>query len=193
MALPTGPIPLVAVDEIIEESWGDSVAQSLNNINQLVTWKSWNPAPGAEFFADNDGLMGTWFQVGAPDPTELVVPDWARQAFVTYTLSGVIYDPPGTSTRTSYLLQAEFGTLQGRKVRFSGQGGWFGMAWTDQFLDIEDVAGDRHIRIKAQRLEGTTGDAGPPMVEASRWKFYDQSDIGVQITYYPPVDFYPAL
>ena len=58
------------------------------------------------------------------------------------------------------------------------------MSWTDQFLTIEDAVGDRHIRIKAQRLEGSGDDT---------WKFFDQSDIGVDIRYYNPIDLYPGL
>ena len=43
MALPTGPIPRVAFEEIIEEDWGDSVAQSLNNIAESHDWLIWSP------------------------------------------------------------------------------------------------------------------------------------------------------
>ena len=184
MALPSGPIPLVATGEIIEETWGDSVAQSLNNLAQHNTWAVWNPGSGDEFLADTAGLMTNWFTVGGATPTDLFIPDWAEQAFVTYTITGVQYRPTSPGHNISYLLQAQFGPLEGRLVRFTGQGGWFGMSWADQFLSIEDAVGDRHIRIKAQRLEGSGSDS---------WAFFDQSDIGVDIRYYNPIDLYPGL
>lgn len=190
MALPTGPIPRVAVDEIIEEAWGDSVAQSLNNLKEGTTWATWSPAAGVEYDAETAGVMTTWFTFGAGD-IEFQIPDWATQAFVLYSISGVAYGPvvsgpaePGH--RITYLLRAEFGTIQGRQVRFTGQGGWFGLTWADQFLDIEDIdTGDRVIRIKAQRIEGSTTDT---------WTLFDQSDMAVQILYYGnAIDWYPGL
>ena len=184
MALPTGPIPRVAFDEIIEEPWGDSVGQSINNLYEAFTWATWNPAGGTEHLAETGGVMGTWFTLGGPAPIEFQVPDWALQAYVVYSLSGVQYLPTSAG-RTSYLLQAQFGTLNGRQVRYSGQGGWFGMTWADQFTDIEAItSGDRLIRIRAQRVEGTGTE---------RWRFFDQSDIAVSITYHGAIDFYPGL
>ena len=184
MALPTGPIPRVALDEIIEESWGDSVAQSLNNLREATTWAVWNPAGGTEHLAETGGVMATWFTLGGTTAIEFQIPDWANQAFVAYSLAGVQYLPTSAS-RTSYLLQAQFGTINGRQVRYSGQGGWFGMSWADQFTDIEAIAsGDRVIRIRAQRVEGTGTD---------RWRFFDQSDIAVHVSYFPSVNFYPSL
>ena len=122
--------------------------------------------------------------MGPPRPTSFI-PDWAEQAFVTYTITGVQYRPTSPGHNISYLLQAEFGPLEGRLVRFTGQGGWFGLSWTDKFITIEDIGGEeRHIRIKAQRLEGSGSDS---------WAFFDQSDIGVDIRYYNPIDLYPGL
>ena len=79
------------------------------------------------------------------------------QAFVLYSLSGVTDSAPPTS----YLLQAQFGTLNGRQVRYSGQGGWFGMTWADQFTDIEAItSGDRLIRIRANGSKAPAATGG---------------------------------
>lgn len=195
MPLPTGPIPRVAVGEIIEENWGDSVAQSLNNLTEMIVWRTWSPATGDEYFADNDGLMTQWFAFGAggTDPLDFYVPTWARDALVTVTIAGIQYDPPGATARTSYLMQTRLGGLTGKLIRYSGQGGWFGTTWSDRFLDIEDVVGDRILKVFAQRLEGSAGSAGPPAVEASRWNLSPESDVAVSIIYSGGIRFYPDL
>ena len=186
MPLPTGPIPLVAVGEIIEEDWGDSVAQSLNNLTEQHDWVTWQPATGVNYDATGTtGGMVAWFTVGGGTPTQIYVPEWATKAYVQYQICGVRYEPTTASNRVSYMLQASFGALTGRFVRFTGQGGWFGMSWGDEFLDVEDIAGgDRSIQIKAQRLEGSSTD---------HWRLFDQSDVAVSVVFKQAIHAYPGL
>jgi len=182
MALPTGPIDRVAVGDIIEEDWGDSVAQSLNNVTEMQTWTTWSPPGGTTIDAEGAGVMSTWFTVGGSSPTDFVVPDWATDAWVTIDINGIVYST-GT-TRTSYLLQLQFGTITGRNIRVTGQGGWFTATWSSRFATIEDIAGTtRNIRVNAQQLEGGS----------TRWRLSDQSDVAVAVTYGTPVHSYPGL
>ena len=180
MALPTGPIPKVAYGDIIEESWGDSVAQSLNNLTQLADWVTWSPTTGEVHKAETGGVMGVWFTVGGDTPKEVLVPDWAQTALVTYSITGVQQDPEGAG-RVTYLLQGQVGPEEGRTVRLSGRGGWFGMSWADN-LNVNPIEGDRTIRIKAQRLEGTGTEC---------WKFFDQSDIAVWLVFSGAIRIWP--
>lgn len=186
MALRTGPIPRVAYDEIIAEEWGDSVAQSLNNLYELSDYVVWSPATGTTYDAvDSIGGMVEWFVLGGATPHQVTVPDWATDAYAHFQICGVRYEPTTASNRVSYMLQAKIGSLEGRMVRFSGQGGWFGMSWSSTFHDIDDIAGgDRSIQIKAQKLEGSGTD---------RWRLFDQSDVAVWIVFKQAVQFYPGL
>src|SRR5262245_26264474 len=103
MALPTGPIPLVAEGEIIEESWGDSVAQSLNNLTELTDYITWKPDSGATFDATGSiGGMVDWFTVGASTPKQVTVPDWATSAFAFFQLTGIRYQPTSPANRITY-------------------------------------------------------------------------------------------
>lgn len=186
MALPTGPIPLVAFDEPIEESWGDSVAQSMNNLTELSDYRVWSPATGDHYDAvDTIGGMVDWFTVGGATAQQVTVPEWATNAYAHFQITGVRYQPTDASPRLSYLLQAQIGSLAGRQVRFSGQPGWFGMSWSSEFPDIEDIAGgDRSVKIRAQKLEGDDGET---------WRLFDQSDVAVWIIFRQAIHFYPGL
>lgn len=186
MPLPTDPIPLVAVGDIIEEDWGDSVAQSLNNLTEQTDFLTWKPASGVNF--DATGTIGgpvLWFTVGGGTPEQLYVPQWATTAYVHYQICGVRHQPTD-APRTSYLLQAHLGSLTGRGVRFSGQGGWFGMSWADEFTAIEDIAGgDRSIKIYAQKIEPATG--------TDQWRLFDQSDVAVSVVFKQAIRDYSGL
>src|SRR5262245_17844903 len=117
MPLPTGPIPLVAEGEIIEESWGDSVAQSLNNLTELTDYITWKPASGVTYDATGSiGGMVDWFTIGGGTPKQLMVPTWATSAYIHYQICGVTYQPTDATPRISYLLEAHVGTLTGRGV-----------------------------------------------------------------------------
>src|SRR5262245_7614566 len=189
MALPTGPIPRVAYDEIIAEEWGDSVAQSLNNLNQMHEWVVWSPASGTSFLAETGGLMVNWFTVGGDsDPSIVTVPDWATRALVTYQINAVVQDPTSAG-RVSYLMRGRVGTTAGlgRPVRFSGRAGYFQCAWSDD-INVDPLDGDRTIKIQAQRIEGTGSE---------RWKLFDESDVAVHLIFRNagggPANWYPGL
>lgn len=175
MALPTEPIPLVALDDILEVSWGNGVAQSLNNLTQLTDYVTWKPASGVNYDADIGGTgMPTWFTIGGGTPTQIFVPDWATSAYAHFQICGVQYNPTSAS-RVSMLLQGQIGSITGRQIRYSGQGGWFGLSWGSEFPSIETIAGgDRSIKINAVRVEGTGSD---------RWRLYDQSDVAVWVVF----------
>lgn len=182
MALPTGPIPRVAVGDIIEEDWGDSVAQSANNLTEQFRWTTWSPPAGTTIDAEGAGIMSTWFTVGGGTPEDFVVPDWATDCWVTIDINGITYNT-GT-TRTSYLLQLQFGTITGRNIRLTGQAGWFTATWSSRFATIEDIASStRNIKVNAQWLEGAS----------TKWRLSDQSDVAVSVTYSTPVHSYPGL
>jgi hypothetical protein len=186
MPLPTGPIPLVAVGEIIEEDWGDSVAQSLNNLTEQHDFLTWKPASGVTY--DATGTVGgsvAWFTVGGGTPEQLYVPTWATTAYVQYQVCGIQYQPVDSTPRISYLLNAHLGSLTGRGVRFTGQGGWFGMSWADEFTAVEDIAGgDRSIKIYAQKIEGDSGEV---------WRLTDQSDVAISVVFKQAIHTYPGL
>lgn len=192
MPLPTGPIPLVAVGDIIQEDWGDSVAQSLNNLTEQTDYLTWSPAAGVNYDATNtSGGSVLWFTVGGGTPEQLYVPSWATHAYVHYQICGVRYEPTTASNRVSYMLQANIGSLNGRFVRFSGQGGWFGMSWSDEFPDIEDIAGgDRSIKIHAQRIEA---GGATPGTGTDHWRLFDQSDVAVWVIFKQAINPYPGL
>jgi hypothetical protein len=192
MALPTGPIPLVAFDEPIEESWGDSVAQSLNNLTQLSDYVVWKPDSGVTFDATGSiGGMVDWFTVGGATPKQVTVPTWAEKpgssAYAHFQICGIQYEPsPPSASPVSYLLEAKIGSITSRSVRFSGQAGWFGVQWSSEFLNIEDIAGgDRSIKIRAQKVGPATG--------TDKWRLFDQSDVAVWIIFRQPIQFYSGL
>lgn len=186
MVLKTGPVPRVATGEIIEENWGDSVAQSLNNLTELTDYVVWSPAGGDNYDADKDGLMTQWFVMGGATPEQLYVPEWATNAFADIQICGVQNQPTGGG-RTGYLLQLRIGSLVGRQVRYSGQAGWFGLGWGSSFANIEDIAGgDRSVKVFAQRIENTGG-------ADDRWRLNDQGDVAVRFMFTQAVDWYPGL
>ena len=96
MALPTGPIPRVALDEIIEENWGDWVAQSLNNLAQRRDASNWKPT--ADINAPTASTMTVWFNFGGGAGTDITVPDWAQNAYARMEINGVedLGTPNGT-------------------------------------------------------------------------------------------------
>ena len=87
MALPTGPIPRVAVGEIIEEDWGDSVAQSLNNQAQMFDQMLWTPPSSIEA-TDSTTTWENWFRVGG-STAEILVPDWAHHLIARVEINGI--------------------------------------------------------------------------------------------------------
>jgi hypothetical protein len=175
MALPTDPIDLVALDDIIEVSWGNSVAQSLNNLTEQSDYVTWKPASGVNYDADIGGTgMPTWFTIGGGTPEQIFVPDWATSAYAHFQICGVQYNPT-TAGRTTYLLEAQIGSIHGRSVKYSGQPGWFGLSWGSEFAAIDTIAGgDRSVKINAVRTEGTGSE---------RWRLFDQSDVAVWIIF----------
>jgi hypothetical protein len=151
MALPTGPIPLVAFDEIIEESWGDAVAQSLNNLNQSFDRLLWKPT--AEMLATTSSTTWTqWFRIGGPTG-EITVPDWANKVIVGVGINGIRATGTGDTT---YLLAIQVGPEQGRSIRQTNTvapGGWFGVAWAD-LINCSAIEGDRSVKVLAMRTAG---------------------------------------
>src|SRR5262245_58339980 len=109
MALPTGPIDLVAYDDLIEVSWGNSVAQSLNHLHERKDSGTWKPT--AEIQAPTSGTMTTWFNYGGGTGADLTIPDWATIATMRMELNGV--RNLGTPNAT-YDFQMFMGTIGGR-------------------------------------------------------------------------------
>lgn len=194
MALPTGPIPRVAFEEYIEEAWGDSVAQSLNNLAEASTQKLWTPdgiytAPNSY---SSTGDLDVWFRVGGPT-FEITVPVWATRAVVNVQLNGLSLTGVGDS---SYDVQVQIGSTTGRRIRRTARQvnslvnpddrEWFGLNWTD-FLNVTDEVGDRAIRILAglYRSWGTE----------RRWVADNYSDVGVFVAFAAAdaINFYPDL
>ena len=141
MALPTGPIPLVAFDTIIEESWGDSVAQSLNNLNQRRSWGEWHPS--GEDLAPTASLMTLWWRFGGSAAVDLDVPDWATVAYVRVEMNGVYHTD---TDRSTYLLQLHIGPLTGR-IRHTGHAGYFAVSWATKLFAIQTATGDRRLSL----------------------------------------------
>jgi hypothetical protein len=200
MALPTGPIPRVAFDEIIEEDWGDSVAQSLNNLKQAYEHIIWTP--DTQYVAPNSysstGDLAVWFRVGGSS-AEVTVPDWATRAIVRVDLNGVGLVGGGSGSTDivhgTYDVQVQIGSVAGRRIRqtihqvgtipLASDRDWWGVHWTD-YLNVDPVAGDRAVRILAGWYRDPTVD--------QRWQIDGWSDIGVFITYTAAaINFYPGL
>jgi hypothetical protein len=177
MALPTGPITRPAFDEVIEEAFGDSVAQSLNNITQLTDQILWNPPGGFTDDAETAGTMSLWFPVGGATPSTITVPDWASKVFVRFELNGVHF----VGANCTYKLQGQIGPTVGRSVRFTGQAGWFQCAWSDS-INVSSLEGDRTVKINAQRVDPTSG--------TMHWQIDDQADIAVWMIFGTPVHEY---
>jgi hypothetical protein len=165
MPLPTGPIPLVAYDEIIEESWGDEVAQSLNNLNQAHARVEWTPP--SEVLAPTGSTLAHWFTI----PPEITVPDWANHVTVTVQINGVHDTGAGND---SYLLSAHVGPIEGRAIRMTAPVvvGWFPMNWGD-YLPCSTAEGDRTIKIWAARIGGS-----------DRWAIDGSTDVFVGLYFH---------
>lgn len=184
MALPTGPISRVAYDEIIAEEWGDSVAQSLNNLSQFLDQAVWPVPTGSEFLAPiGPGAVPPWFVVGGDtDPDLITVPDWAHHVLARWELNGVQLQPASPS-QTSYILQGQVGPAdgRGRVRRFTGRSGYFHLTWTD-YMPCDALAGDRTLKVFSERTEGS-----------GQFKINAESDISVQLMFQGAVDWYPGL
>jgi len=183
MALPTGPIPRVAYDEIIAEEWGDSVAQSLDNLAQFMDQAVWPVDSGTEYLATAGTVTTQWFVVGgATDPDEITVPDWAHHVLARWELNGVQLQPASPS-QTSYILQGQVGPAdgRGRVRRFTGRAGYFHLTWTD-YMPCDALSGDRTLKVFAERVEGS-----------GQFKINDQSDVSVQLLFQGAVGWYPGL
>lgn len=181
MALPTGPIPRVALDEIIEENWGDSVAQSLNNLAQRRDASNWKPT--ADINAPTASTMTVWFNFGGGAGTDITVPDWAQNAYARMEINGVedLGSPNGT-----YDLQLFIGTTGGRIIRqtATSDDGFFPIGWTDR-IDVSDLAGARKLIVKVAKVSGAA--------IAANWKISTNSDIAFDIEYSGAIDFYPGI
>lgn len=197
MALKTGPIPRVAFDQIIEEDWGDSVAQSLNNASEMHDQIFWNPAIGEEYLApttySTTGDLAQWFIVGGSTPATLWVPDWATRAVTRVDLNGIRCAAQGEGT---FDVQVQIGTVtSGRRVRRTirqtdaytnaDEADWAGLSWTDN-LDVSSINGaDRNVRILAGWYRNPGTD--------KRWVIDRWSDVAVTVIFTPAVKFYDSL
>lgn len=196
MALKTGPIPRVAFDQIIEEDYGDSVAQSLNNMSEMHDQVFWTPdtdylAPTTYAAPPTD--LAVWFTVGGSSPHTIWVPDWATRALTRVDLNGIRCQAIGEGT---FDVQVQLGTVtSGRRVRRTGrqhdsytnadEADWFGVSWTDN-IDVTTIAGaDRNVRILAGWYRNPGTD--------KRWIVDQWSDVAVSIIYTPAIKFYGDL
>lgn len=180
MALPTGPIPRVAFDEIIEEPWGDSVAQSINNMSQM--FEQLIGAPDAETDATESTTTFTnWFRFGGASG-EILVPDWAHHLLAKVEIHGVRDE--GGGTPTTYDMRVVVGTVEGRVIRqcASAPAGHFSAQWTDWLaLDAGDE-GTQGVWVQVKRVSGT-----------SHWTIDTDSDVGLFVTFLGAPGWYPAL
>lgn len=156
-ALPSGPIPLVAYDAIIEEGWGDSVAQSLNNLTERKGWLTYTPGDAgtpSTINAPTSGAMTTWMEV-----TDLFVPDWATIALVHNEIAS-IHD--GSGGPNSYDVELSIGGLtdvagQTRITRHTAPvaaGLWFTVVWAC-LIDVSTLSGYQPVQILARRVAGS--------------------------------------
>jgi hypothetical protein len=150
--LPTGPIPQVAYDQIIEEGWGDSVAQSLNNLED-VGWLTW-PAPGSgttSIPAPSSSSMAPWLEPGT-----LFIPDWVTTDSLIRTVAESIVE--GSSGPNTYELQLSIGGItSGRVCRVTapvGSGLWFNVEFSC-LIDVTTLSGDQDVVILARRVSGS--------------------------------------
>ena len=179
MSFPTGPIPRVAYDEIIAEEWGDSVAQSLNNLrerNQRMLW-----IPDTEYLASTSAApalpsaLATWFRVGGSGTT-ITVPDWAEHAQMSIGINGIRQ----TASSPTYAMQVQVGTQVGRRIRLSGRSDWFSASWTDY---VPVTGGDTvGVWVNASRLGGT-----------GQFAVDNVSDIAIVFLFDTAIQWYPGL
>ena len=156
MALPTGPIPRVAFDEIIEEDWGDRVAQSLNNLTRAADCIDlWTRRAAPRHRRHSTTMMTPWFRVGGGTPT-ITVPDWATSRSSPTDLPASSTIRPPSPAATSYLLQADVGPIQGRLIRrHRPAAAGSACQWTDQYPRRRGRSkADRSIRVEANAVEG---------------------------------------
>lgn len=181
MALPTGPIPRVAVGEIIEENWGDSVAQSLNNLGERRDAGNWNPE--TTYDTTTGATMSTWFNFGGSTATDLVIPDWATIATIRIEINGVVNSGTPNST---YDLQMYIGTEGGRIIRMTAtsDSGYFPIGWTDRFADLP-APGDRLLKVQVAKVSG----ASP----SGHWTIGTTADVYFDALYGGAIGWYPGL
>ena len=168
MALPTGPIDLVAFDDLIEVAWGNSVAQSLNNLKERREQQVW--APPSEILAPATAApalpaeLPNWFRMGGASPLDITIPDWATTVIATVLLNGA-RDP---TDNTAYAVQVKLGTEFGRRIRQTGRNGYFGVIWGSEF-NVAGIAGDTvGVWIGAGRLSGS-----------GQWRVDGDSDVAI--------------
>jgi hypothetical protein len=179
MSLPTGPIPRVAFDEIIEENWGDSVAQSLNNLAQRTDYLEWSPT--AEMLATTSTTTWTqWFRVGGTTG-EITVPDWATHVVIQLHISGIRATVSGNTT---YLVTVDVGPTRGRNMRQTNSvapGGWFSYIWND-VVPCSSIEGDRGVKVMMMRV-----GAG------NQWAVDTDSRVFLQMTFLGAIGWYPGI
>lgn len=178
MALPTGPIPRVAYDEIIEENWGDSVAQSLNNLTEGTDFIDWTPT--AEMLATTSTTTWTqWFRVGGAS-ADITVPDWAHHVIINLHISGIRATVSGNTT---YLITVDVGPTRGRLMRQTNSvapGGWFSYQWNDH-IPCSSIEGDRGVKVMAMKVSG------------NQWAVDTDSRVFLQMTFLGAIDWYPGI
>jgi len=151
--LPTGPIPTVAYDQIIEEGWGDSVAQSLNNLGEasFLTWPDPGSGGSTSIAAPTTSTMSVWLE-----PGNLYIPDWtASDAFIQTSVESVV---EGSSGPNTYELQLSIGGVtSGRVCRYTApvaSGQWFTVIWSC-LIPVSALTGMQAVQILARRVSGT--------------------------------------
>jgi hypothetical protein len=178
--LPTDPIPQVAYGAIIEEGWGDSVAQSLNNLNQIsfLTWPADPPAGSSTPTATPTATsMSTWLEVG-----QLNVPDWlAADALIQTSIEAVV---EGTGGPNTYDLDLSVGGItSGRISRLTApvaSGQWFTVVFSC-LIPIQTLTGWQDVEILAHRVSGS-----------GVWTATAETAVAVIPHYRDPVGWYGA-
>lgn len=151
-ALPYAPIPTVAYDAIIEEGWGDSVAQSLNNVNEAEQWLTYPDESGTSI--DIDAPTASTFSVWL-SPGQLYIPDWAALTIVNTELASITEKTGGPNTLE---LQLSIGGIVSDKLCRTtapvGAGQWFSVFWACR-IDVSTLTGLQDVQIFARRISGS--------------------------------------
>jgi hypothetical protein len=159
-ALPVSPIPMVAYNGIIEEGWGDSVAQSLNNLSERKGWLTFTPGDAGTSTtipAPTSASMTPWITI--PAGNGIFVPDWATVALVHNEIAAVHEGSGGPNT---YDLQLAIGGATGvdglsRIVRQTSPVGanlWFPVVWSC-LIDVSALSSYQSVEILARRVAGS--------------------------------------
>lgn len=176
--LPTGPIPTVAYDAIIEEGWGDSVAQSLNNLGQGETFLTWPDDTGSE--PDHAAPTSSSFSVWFTPSQQLFVPQWAGISFFQVSLESIYDTTGGPST---YEVGITIGGVStDRHILLTAPVAanlWFNLSWSC-LVDVSALDGSQTVQIVARRVAGS-----------SHWVFgAPSSALWIKPTYQGPVQWY---